>query len=487
MLTIEQLESTHDAYKKVAEQANYFYQSYVGGYSYKAGSHLTHYLNENTAPGDQYSKRVKSTPLDNHVQTTIDIYRSFLFRNLPKRELGLLANNPLVADWITDVDMEGQGMDSFLKTANDLAMVTGSVWILIDKPVYKVETQAQEIALGLRAYACVYTPQNVLDWRYSRNLTGRVELQHIKVREEEDASTVTISVWTPTTIERYTVVKHADTGEWDYISDHQEYENPLGYVPFVQHMPLRSPVRGVGHSLVADVCDQQKYIYNLLSELEQQIRISGHPTLVKTPSTSANAGAGAIINVQEDTDPNLKPYLLQPTSAGVDGILATIQTSVEAIQRMTHTYAVQATASQAKSGVAIQSERTLLNAKLADISDTLRETELKMWRIWCDWAGLDMPVDFEIQYADSFDMRDKVAELDFLLKAKSAGITNPEFIKAIDYQIMELTIEDSEMYNNVMESTEYASHNMMGPDGSIVSVTSAAQHEELEAQGYTNL
>ena len=466
MLNLEQLQSTHDAYEKVAKQANFHYQSYVGGFAYQAGSHLTHYLNENNAPGDQYSKRIASTPLDNHVQTTIDIYRSFLFRNLPKRTLGLLANNPLVADWITDVDLEGQGMDSFLKTANDLAMVCGSVWILIDKPVYKVETQAQEIALGLRAYACVYTPQNVLDWRYTRGITGRVELQYIKVREEEDARSVVVSVWTPTVIEKYTVAKN-DQGEWDYISASAEYPNPLGYVPFVQHTPLRSPIRGVGHSLIGDAAQQQKYIYNLLSELEQQIRISGHPTLVKTPSTSANAGAGAIINVQEDTDPNLKPYLLQPTSAGIDGILATIQNSVEAIQRMTHTYAVQASASQAKSGVAIQSERTLLNAKLADLSDTLRETELKMWRIWCDWAGLDMPDDFDIQYADSFDMRDKITELDFLLKAKSSGISNPEFIKAIDHQIMELTIEDEEYYNEVMASSENISTDQGGTDFSL--------------------
>ncbi len=96
MLTLEQLEQTHPSYTQVAEQANYHYKSYVGGELYKSGSYLTQYIGENQGPGDQYGKRLASTPLDNHVQTTVDIYRSFLFRTLPKRDLGLLINNPLV-------------------------------------------------------------------------------------------------------------------------------------------------------------------------------------------------------------------------------------------------------------------------------------------------------------------------------------------------------------------------------------------------------
>ena len=79
MLTLEKLEQTHPSYQAVAEQANYHYKSYVGGELYKSGSYLTKYIGENAGPGDQYGKRLDSTPLDNHVQTTVDIYRSFLY------------------------------------------------------------------------------------------------------------------------------------------------------------------------------------------------------------------------------------------------------------------------------------------------------------------------------------------------------------------------------------------------------------------------
>jgi hypothetical protein len=451
MLTLEELKQQHPQYGAVAKNSNYYYQSYMGGSSYKAGHHLIQYLGEANAPGDQYGKRIAATPLDNHVQTTVDIYRSFLFRQLPSRTLSTLVNNPLTEQWLEDVDQDGQSMNSFMKSINDLAMVTGSMWILIDKGSYAVETQAQEIALGLRAYACAYTPQNVLNWRYERQLNGKNELVYVKLIEEQTPESISIACWHKEYVEKY-VVSINSQGEWETVEEYNQYLNPLGYIPIVHYAPIRSPIKGVGQSLVADVADQQKMIYNMLSELEQTIRISGHPSLVKTAATEANAGAGAIVTVPEDTDPGLKPYLLQPTAASIEGILATINNCVESIQRMTHTYAVQSRKTAGQSGVAMQTERQLLNAKLADITDSMRETELKMWAIWADWSGIELPADFDIEYADTFDMRDRTAELDYLLKVKSAGINNSVFIDEVNRQIIELTIEDAFKLEEVLST-----------------------------------
>lgn len=448
---LDKLKQTHPAYTRVATAANYYYESYIGGFTYKDGAHLMPYLGEQNAPGDQYNKRLQSTPLDNHVQTTVDIYRSFLFRELPRRQLSILNNNPLVEQFIEDTDQEGQSLNSFLKTANDLAMVTGSVWILVDKPAYKVETQAQEVANGIRAYACVYTPQNVLDWEYQRNIAGKLELVKIKVRESENAETAVFTCWYPDYVEKYTVSKNP-MGELETILDVEQYENPLGYIPFVHHAPIRSPIKGVGHSLVADVADQQKYIYNLLSELEQTIRISSHPTLAKTASTDATAGAGSIVTMPEDTDPGLKPYLMQPTSAGIGGILDSIRACVESIQRMTHTSAVTAVNGSGQSGVALQTERQLLNAKLSDLADTLRETELAIWSIFFDWQALAAPADFSITYPDTFDIRDKNYEIQLLLTARSSGVNSEEFQREIDKQIIEIIVDDTYIASNIVRT-----------------------------------
>jgi hypothetical protein len=446
-MNLEKLLKTHPSYDSNTVQADYLYRSYLGGDKYRAGEYLTHYIGEESGPGDQYRKRLAATPLDNHVQTTVDIYRSFLFREYPERYLGKLADNPLVKDWLSDTDQSGQSMDSFLKSGNDLAMVLGNVWILVDKPSYKVQTQAEAEALGIRAYACVYTPQNVLDWEYKRNIAGKLQLTYIKVREHENDETMTLTCWYPDMVVKYVVSKDS-TGKPDEVVGMEQYDNPLGYIPFINHAPVKAPVNGLGQSLVADVADGQKYIYNLLSELEQSIRISGHPSLVKTPSTTASAGAGSIITMQEDMDPGLKPYLLQPTAAGIDSILNTIDKVVEGIQRMTHTAAVQATKGAPMSGVALQTERQLLNAKLSDIADTVQETEIAMWRIWLDWQALNMPEEFEIEYKTTFDLRDQHAELELYRKAIET-VPSSAFKRALYTEIAKMTV-DEEMLSEVL-------------------------------------
>ena len=447
-MDLDRILQTNPSYEQAAKQAEYLFRSYVGGETYRAGQYLTHYIGEQTGPGDQYSKRLASTPLDNHVQTTVDIYRSFLFQENPSRQLGVLWDNPLVNQWVNDTDQEGQNINSFLKTANDLAMVMGSVWILVDKPSYKVQTQAQEQQLGIRAYAAVYNPMNVLDWRYERNIAGKLILNYIKVRESNNADSMVITEWTPSTVDRYHVSKDSH-GEPEMVLEHRQYENPIGYVPFVHHAPVKSVIRGVGHSLVADVADSQRYIYNLLSELEQTIRISGHPTLVKTKSTSAAAGAGAIINMDIDTDPGLRPYLLQPTAAGVNGILDTIELVSDSIKRMTHTSAVTTTRTQATSGVSLQVERQLLHAKLTDIADTLQETELRLWKIWFDWQGITPPADFSIDYNTIFDMRDNQSEIQLYSQALDI-VPQESFRQAIYEDIARRLIEDTETLDQVI-------------------------------------
>ena len=291
-------------------------------------------------------------------------------------------------------------------------------------------------------------------------------------------------------VEKYTITK-SELGEYEDIVDYQMYENPLGVVPFVNHSPVRSPIKGVGYSMLQDVADAQRFIYNMHSEIEQSVRISSHPTLVKTPSTDASAGAGAIVTMQEDMDPQLKPYLLQPGASTVDSILKTIGQVEEAIMRATHTSAVQGVKT-AQSGVALQTERQLLNAKLSDLADTLKETELAMWKLWFQWQGVEAPEDFALVYADSFDIRDKYSELDLIIRAKAAGYTNPTYIQALDKQLAALMIDDTQTVNELMAEidapAEFEPHIMYDPvSGDQQNALTEADHERLAAEGYVHL
>ena len=83
----------------------------------------------------------------------------------------------------------------------------GQLGYLVDKPSYKVETEAEAIELGIRAYAAAYTPQNVLDWYYERNIAGKMELEYIKVRESENDQYVTFTCWHKDSVDKYKVAK----------------------------------------------------------------------------------------------------------------------------------------------------------------------------------------------------------------------------------------------------------------------------------------
>jgi hypothetical protein len=184
MELLDLINTKHPSFEEYNEQWDYYYRSFVGGHEYRMGKFLQRYWDEHHAPYDVYSNRLKNTPFDNHVKTTIDVYRSFIFQTKPKRTLDGLEENPFVELWINDTDLDGQDIDSFIKTAFDWAMVLGTVWIGVDKPAYAAATAAEELAAGIRAYSTVYLPQNVRDWVYQRDETGRMSLSYLHIIEE---------------------------------------------------------------------------------------------------------------------------------------------------------------------------------------------------------------------------------------------------------------------------------------------------------------
>ena len=117
--------------------------------------------------------------------------------------------------------------------------------------------------------------------------------------------------------------------------------NRLGKIPAVILFNSKSHKRGIGMSDLTDIADLQKSIYNEYSEIEQLVRLTNHPSLVKTPGVNASAGAGAIIEIPEEMEPNLKPYLLQPSGQNLQAIMDSISTKVDAINRISHVGAVR--------------------------------------------------------------------------------------------------------------------------------------------------
>jgi hypothetical protein len=260
----------------------------------------------------------------------------------------------------------------------------------------------------------------------------------LRYLEETTGDIKIVKLWTPDTVTT-TVI---DTKKELIVEEIVEV-NGLGMIPAVCAYNGRSIIRGFGISDISDIADAQKFIYNATSEVEQSIRMDSHPSLVVTPETKVGTGSGALIHMPENLDPGLKPYLLEFGGASIDSIYQAIQHSIDSIDKMANTGAVRATESKVMSGVAMETEFQLLNARLSEKADNLQLAEEQMWNIWCAYMGTTWQG--EINYPGSFNIRDTAQEITQLQQAKAAA-TNPKVLDLIDGKIAEFLGEDPEVY-----------------------------------------
>lgn len=435
---METITSTHPDYLANENNWEFYLRSYLGGDDYRVGNYLVRYLNESK---EDYARRVDLTPIDNHCANVVHIYSSFLWKNSPTRNYNSLEGDPVLDAMMRDTDLDGQSLDTFMKEAQIWSSVYGHCWIIVDKPKSNAGTRAEELEQQIRPYFNLYTPENVFDWKWERTASGRMKLTYLKLRESvvrinETESKSYFREWTEETVKLWEVHNEAE----ELV---EEMDNPLGVIPAVYLPAARTVTRGIGKSDIADISLMQKAIYNELSEIEQLIRISNHPTLVKTFDTDATAGAGGVVNMPDELDGNLKPYMLQPSGANLQAVMESIQKKTEAINRMAHLGAVRGTDAVKASGIALQTEFQLLNAKLAEKADLLENCEEQLWRFVALWQN-KMP-DVDVYYPDSFDVRDYQNELMYLQQARASGVQSGTFTRGVDKMIVDLILDDEEL------------------------------------------
>ena len=494
--------TTNQEFQRNKDRWQFLLESYLGGDEYRRGQNLVKYTLETDG---EYQARIRSTPLDNHCRSVISVYISFLFRTEPEREFGLLEQDPALEDFLTDADLDGRSFDAFMKETSVWASVFGHTWVLMTKPSIEAETLADQLAQGVRPYVNLLTPLVVTDWTWERLPNGKYQLSYFKYIEDVNDSVTTIREWTTDFIRTYK--SNDKKREAELIA---EDVNQLGKIPAVLVYNERSQVRGLGISDITDIADQQRAIYNELSEVEQSVRLEGHPSLVVTPDTQVGAGAGALIQMSENLDPGLKPYMLNADATPINMIYESINNRVKMIDRMANTGSVRATEVATLSGIAMETEFQLLNAKLSEKADNLELAEEQLWDLYAEYQGVEWVG--EVEYPGSFNIRDTGREVQQLVAAKSAA-TDPAVTAVIDYKLLELLDEEpdeimsaivtlmpqeaatNQEVGNLMvlagmeDSEEYPQavepHTMINPaTGESRMVVTQPEHERLMAAGW---
>lgn len=438
------LVAKHQDYEQKIQDWDLHRRSYMGGQDYSNGYYLNRYVLETE---EEYLKRIENTSLDNHCRNVVQIYSSFLFRVPPTRDFGSLTGEPQLEQFIKDADLDGRNYNNLIKEMQINASIFGTCWAIVDKPLSNAKTRAEELSQDIRPYISIYSPDNITNWSYDRANNGRYYLTSLTIVEDMQGNDAIVKVWSLEDITTYKIEDYAI----DYATKKpiklDEQPNPLGVIPAVVLYNQKSMKKAIGISDLSDVAELQKSIYNEYSEIEQLIRLSNHPSLVKTPNVEASAGAGSIIEMPEDLDASLKPYIIQPSSQSLESIMKTINMKVQAIDRITHMGAVRGTEKTVNSGIALQTEFQLLNARLAEKADLLQNAEEQIFDLYARWQ--DTVFDGDIIYPDSFDLRDYAQDLQFLQMAKASGVQSDTFIKEIDKQITQAVVDDDEKINQI--------------------------------------
>ena len=436
---------THKDYKENVNLWEYYIRSYNGGYDYMVGQYLNRY---NLELDNEFNQRLANTPCDNHCKNIIQIYSSFLFRVKASRNFGNMANESSLESFLKDADLDGNSFNNVIKQAQNYSSIYGHCFMILDKPKVTTNTKAEELDQDIRPYLSIITPENVLDWNFIREINGKYYLDYLKIREEVDRNGGTyMRLWYPDKVD--TIYMKDDRTEPTLIDT---ADNLIGKIPAVILYNSKSHKRGIGQSDLTDIADLQKSIYNEFSEIEQLIRLTNHPSLVKTPSVNASAGAGAIIEMPDEMEPNLKPYLLQPSGQNLQAIMDSINSKTESINRLAHTGAIRTTRSQINSGIALQTEFELLNARLSEKADNLEIAEEQLFRIYALFQNTEF--DGEINYPDTFNIRDYATDLAYFQQAKAINIESPTLQKEIDKEIARAVVDDDEKLNIIFDEIE---------------------------------
>ena len=443
--TRDQALDTHKDYKENITNWEYYIRSYNGGYDYMVGQYLNRY---NLELDNEFNQRLANTPCDNHCKNIIQIYSSFLFRVKASRDFGNMADESSLKSFLKDADLDGNNFSTVMKQAQNYASIYGHTMLILDKPKIQTTTKAEEINQEIRPYLSIVTPENILDWNFKRQLNGKYVLDYLKIREEVDREGGSyIRMWFE---DRVDTVYVEDGGAEPKLID--TADNQIGKIPAVILYNAKSHKRGIGQSDLTDIADLQKSIYNEFSEIEQLIRLTNHPSLVKTGGVNASAGAGAVIEMPEEMDSNLKPYLLQPSGQNLVAIMDSINNKVESINRIAHTGAVRTTKTQVTSGVALQTEFELLNARLSEKADNLQLAEEQIFKCYAMYQNAQF--DGEINYPDSFNIRDFASDLVFYQQAKSINVPSSTLNKEIDKEIARAVVDDDEKLGLIFDEID---------------------------------
>lgn len=382
--------------------------AYTGKGGFASGDYLIQHYREST---DKLTRRQALAVYPNFTRKIVDVMMGFLWKQPPSRE-----SSDLYSQFAANADGAGTKLDTLLFTYQRLAMILGTVFVIVDKP----RTQGETAATAALPYLAL---------RFKNQL----------IAETKDAAGTWESVTFSELLNKATVYRTFTKTGWTLhekadgtdILDQGEYS--LGKVPVVRlHIakPL-NPADSYSDSFVYDLANLNWDLYNLRSELRQLFRSQTFAILALPAADPqererlGNLTIGEENGLTYDPSGGGKPDYVAPPPHPVELYMQQIAATVEDIYRVAN---LEFVGGVQQSGVALSFHFQEANSSLRSMAEMCEAAETEIQTLVHLWQN--QTPSGSIAYSNDFNLTDLAQAIATAMDAVNLQM-GAEFDKAI--------------------------------------------------------
>jgi len=414
----------HPEYAAHLEHWNFLAATYDGGRDWFTNKNIFRYIKE----GDQeYRERVERCYRFNHSREVVDLLNKYLFKQHITRSDD--APEELKAFWSVSTK-NGLGIRDFARQCGRKSSSLGRIGVVVDNNAPKgIVSRADEKAMGVRTYAYIVTPPQLLDYSWGEDgLLNWILIQEI-ARDDGDPLLSSgkliprYRLWTRTDWRLFEEQKIGKTNKTRVV-EIGNGAHDLKEVPVVLHDNIITDEEYTSPALIDDIAYLDRAVANYLSNLDAIIQDQTYSQLAM-PAQNVMPGDDNYNTLMQmgtkrvflyDGEGGQPPMYLSPDPKQAAMILTVIN---KIIGEIYHTVGMagertkqdNAVGIDNSSGVAKAYDFERVNALLQAKADSLEALENHVARLVCKWHGIDMK-DRYVSYPDNFDTRSLYDEFD---------------------------------------------------------------------------
>ncbi|PPD19102.1 MAG: hypothetical protein CTY18_06010 [Methylomonas sp.] len=407
-------------------------QFLLNAYSGKGGFATGDYLIAHPRETDEkIARRQELAVYPNYCRKIVDVFMGFLWKQSPTRDV-----DDLYINFALNADGSGTKLNTLLFVYQRMAMILGTVFVIVDKPRNQGQTRADQampyLALRTQSQMAAETKDAAGNWL------------SVTFSEQDNNDTI----YRTYTISGWMLTKDKDGKD---VIDQGDYS--VGRVPVVRlhNSKPTNPTDTVSDSFFYDLASLNWDLYNLRSEVRELFRAQTFAILT-IPVSDSNERE----RLKDMTISTENALTYNPAGGGMPAYIAPPPEPIELYQKhmadtVVEIYKIanlEFVGGVQRSGVALSFHFQEANSSLAGWAEMGEMAETEIARLVYQWQGLEF--NGNISYPSDFNMSDLKESIATAMDTITLGM-GQEFDKALKKhlarQILGNDISASEMQN----------------------------------------